>query len=49
VNLKFGAYRVAAHSLTITVLDAGFSKVNMKTGKGLGPIIPEFSVLAVLR
>jgi len=49
VNLKFGAYRVAVHSLTATVLDAGYSKVNTKTGKGLGSIVPEFSVLAVLR
>ncbi len=49
VNLKFGAYRVAVHSLTATVLDAGYSKVNTKTGKGLGSIVPEFSVLAALR
>jgi hypothetical protein len=49
VNLKFGSYHVAVHSFTATVLDSGFSKINTKTGKGLGPITPEFSVLAVLK
>jgi hypothetical protein len=49
VNLKLGSYHVAVHSLTATVLDAGYSKINTKTGKGLGPITPEFSVLAVLK
>jgi len=49
VNLKLGSYNVAVHSQTATVLNAGFSKINSKTGKGLGPITPEFSVLAVLK
>jgi hypothetical protein len=49
VNLKLGSYNVAVHSLTATILNSGYSKVNMKTGKGLGPITPEFSVLAVLK
>jgi hypothetical protein len=49
VNLKLGSYNVAVHSLTATILNSGFSKINSKTGKGLGPITPEFSVLAVLK
>jgi hypothetical protein len=49
VNLKLGAYSIAVHSLTATILNAGYTKVNTKTGKGLGPIIPEFSVLALLK
>jgi hypothetical protein len=49
VNLKLGAYSINVHSLTATILNAGFSKVNTRTGKGLGPIIPEFSVLSVLK
>jgi hypothetical protein len=49
VNLKLGSYSIAVHSLTATVLNSGYSKINTKTGKGLGPITPEFSVLAVLK
>jgi len=49
VNLKLGRYLVAVHSQTATILDAGYTKINMKTGKSLGPITPEFSVLAVLK
>lgn len=48
INLKLGAYNIFVHSLTATILNAGASKVNTETGKNLGPIIPEFSVLAVL-
>lgn len=49
VNLKLGRYYIAVHSLTATILDAGYSKINIKTGKVLSPITPEFSVLAVLK
>jgi hypothetical protein len=49
VNLKLGSYSIAVHSLTATILNSGFSKINTKTGKGLGPITPEFSVLDVLK
>jgi len=48
VNLKLGLYHVVVHSRTATILDAGASRVVIKTGKSLGPIIPEFSVLTVL-
>jgi hypothetical protein len=49
VNLKLGRYHVAVHSLTATIVDAGYSKINIKTGKVLSSITPEFSVLAVLK
>jgi hypothetical protein len=49
VNLKFGYYHVAVHSLTATILDAGYSKINTKTGKRLDSITPEFSVLSVIK
>lgn len=50
VNLQpMSAYRIAVHSNTVVVLDAGLSKVDMKTGKALMPITPEFSVLSVLK
>lgn len=49
VNLKMGRYHIAVHSLTATILDAGYSKINIKTGKLLSSITPEFSVLAVLK
>jgi hypothetical protein len=49
VNLKLGWYHVAVHSLTATILDAGYSKINSKTGKVISSITPEFSVLAILK
>jgi hypothetical protein len=49
VNLGSGSYGVGVHSRTLTVWDAGFSKINTETGKSLGPITPEFSILAVIK
>jgi hypothetical protein len=40
---------IAVASRTAIVLDAGESRVNIRTSKSLGPIIPQFSVLAVLQ
>ena len=48
VNLTIGRYSVAAHSKTLTMLNAGFAKQNTRTGKTLAPIIPVFSVLNAL-
>ena len=49
VNLIPGVYRIGVHSQSLVVWGAGFTKVNTKTGKGLGPITPEFSILSLLR
>ena len=49
VNLSPGSNTVGVHSKTLVVWDAGFSKINIKTGKTLGRITPEFSLLATLK
>jgi hypothetical protein len=49
VNLKLGSYIISVHSLTATVLNSGYMKVNTNSGKKLDSITPEFSVLAVLK
>ena len=49
VNLSPGNNTVGVHSKTLVVWDAGFSKINIKTGKSLGRITPEFSLLATLK
>ena len=49
VNLTPGVYTVGVHSRTVTIWDAGFKKVNTKSGKELGSITPEFSVLSVVK
>jgi hypothetical protein len=46
VNLPPGPYTVSVHSRTVTVLNAGFSRVTSKGGQLVSPITPEFSVLA---
>jgi hypothetical protein len=49
VNLTSGSYAVIVHSRSLTVLDAGFSKINTESGKDLGSITPQFSILAVIK
>jgi hypothetical protein len=48
VNLSPGVYRVTVHSMTVTVWDAGFRKINSSSAKELGSITPVFSLLGVL-
>lgn len=49
VNLTLGVYRVLVHSQTLTVLNSGIVRGNLRTGKSIARIIPIFSVLAVLK
>ena len=49
VNLTPGPYTVSVHSRTVTVLNAGFSRVTSKGGQLVSPITPEFSVLALVK
>jgi hypothetical protein len=49
VNLGLGFYGISVHSRTATILDSGFSRINTKTGKVIGTITPEFSILSALQ
>ena len=48
VNVTTGMYSVVVHSMTLTFINAGFSKQDMRTGRTLSPVIPVFSVLGTI-
>jgi hypothetical protein len=49
VNLGMGVFTIIRHSETLTVLGAGFSKINTKTGKTLSQITPVYSNLGLIK
>lgn len=49
VNLGTGLFTVSVHSKTATVMDSGYQKINIKTGKTLERIVPVFSILGTIK